>query len=131
MAAPQGNQYAKGCKTSGRPKIILDEKILKGLAEIQCTNTEMAAVMGCSVKVLTEREEYYQIIKDAREVGKKSLRRALWDTAVIKRSAPILIWLSKQYLGMKEPDQEMRDFAKSAFEKYLEIQKKSAKKEDK
>ena len=127
MPAPIGNQYAKGCKNSGRPKLQLDEEQLQQLASIQCTNTEIAAVMKCSVKVLTGREEYYQIIKDAREVGKKSLRRALWDSALKKQSTPILIWLSKQYLGMREPDQEMKEFAKSAFEMYLEQQKKGIK----
>lgn len=127
MPAPIGNKYAKGCTTSGRPKKILDEEKLEKLASIQCTNTEIAAVMKCSVKVLTDREEYSQIIKDAREAGKKSLRRALWESATKKHNTAILIWLSKQYLGMKEPDPEIKEYTKSAFEKYIEMQKNGGK----
>lgn len=127
MPAPIGNQYAKGCKTSGRPKTILDKEQIKTLAEMQCTNTEIAAVMKCDAKTLTNNEEYFQIIKDAREVGKKSLRRAMWDAAIKKHSTPILIWLSKQYLGMKEPDPDIKEYAKSAFEKYMEMQKNGGK----
>lgn len=83
-----------------RPKIELDKRQIKELAKIQCTMTEVAAVMGCSVDTL--ERNYAEIIKIGRECGKESLRKAQWKKAVVEGHPSMLIWLGKFYLGQKE-----------------------------
>jgi len=83
----------------GRPKKELDEEQIRELASIQCTNGEIAAVMRCNVDTLHDR--FSDVIKDAREAGKTSLRRAQFKKAMEGNPA-LLIWLGKFYLGQKE-----------------------------
>lgn len=84
----------------GRPKKELDEEQIRELASIQCTDGEIAAVMRCHVDTI--RDRFSTIINEAREAGKKSLRRAQWDKAVKDGNATMLIWLGKHYLGQKD-----------------------------
>lgn len=60
---------------------------------------EIAAVMRCSVDTLENR--FSDIIKEAKEEGKTSLRRYMWK-AVEGGSVTMMIWLSKQLLDMKD-----------------------------
>ena len=82
-----------------RPKLSLNVVQIKKLAEIQCTMSEIASVMDCSVQTL--ENSYLDIIKGAREGGKSSLRRAQWKKAMEGNPA-LLIWLGKHYLDQKE-----------------------------
>jgi hypothetical protein len=41
----------------GRPRIEFDRKVIEGLASIQCTDEEIAAVLGVSVDTLTRRKK--------------------------------------------------------------------------
>ena len=50
-----------------RPKLSLNVVQIKKLAEIQCTMSEIASVMDCSVQTL--ENSYLDIIKGAREGG--------------------------------------------------------------
>ena len=84
----------------GRPKILLDVKKIAELSKLQCTLEEIAAVMG--VHRTTLIRNYAQIIDDNREVGKSSLRRAMWKKALNKDNTNMQIFLSKNVLGMKE-----------------------------
>lgn len=76
-----------------------DEKLIKSLAEIQCTMIEIASICECSVDTLERR--YADIIKAAREGGKASLRRMQYKKA-LEGNTSMLIWLGKHYLGQKE-----------------------------
>lgn len=78
----------------------LDERQIKELASIQCTQKEIAAVMGCSVDTIADR--YTEIINEGRESGKSSLRRAQWKKAVTEGNAALLIWLGKHYLEQRD-----------------------------
>lgn len=84
----------------GRPPLNLDKEQIKRLAHINCTMLEIASVMKCSVRTL--ERGYADIIKEAKENGKSSLRRELWKSAE-KGNVTMQIWLSKQLLGMREP----------------------------
>lgn len=86
----------------GRPLKQIDEKLVERLAAIQCTMEEIAKTVGCSVDTLENR--FSDTIKAAKQGGKSSLRRRMWRSAQAG-SVPMQIWLSKQYLGMREPDQ--------------------------
>ena len=88
-----------GNKGAGRPKKELDAEQIRELASIQCTDSEIAAVMR--VHVDTIRDNYSTIIKEGREDGKKSLRRAQFKKA-LEGNPAMLIWLGKFYLGQKE-----------------------------
>ena len=83
----------------GRPLKDIDENQVLELAKIQCTYDEIAAVMACSVDTLSRR--FADVIKQGREEGLKSLRRAQYDKAIAGNPA-LLIWLGKQYLGQSD-----------------------------
>ena len=86
--------------TIGRPKKEVDVKILGNLASIGCTIEECASVMGVSARTL--RRNYAEIIDQNREKGKASLRKKMFDKAIKKDNTHMQIWLSKNYLGMKD-----------------------------
>ena len=83
----------------GRPKKELDVEQIRELATIQCTDGEIAAVMRVSVDTITRT--YAEMIKEGREHGKSSLRRAQYKLA-LAGNAQMLIWLGRFYLGQKE-----------------------------
>jgi hypothetical protein len=84
----------------GRPKIILDIEILKKLASIGCPTYEIASVLGVSARTL--ERNYAEIIDTYREKGKASLRKKMFDKAIKKDNTHMQIWLSKNYLNMKD-----------------------------
>jgi|TARA_R110002050_G_scaffold197449_2_gene332329 CRISPR/Cas system CSM-associated protein Csm2 small subunit len=84
----------------GRPKKEVDSKILGNLASIGCTIEECASVMGVSARTL--RRNYAEIIDQNKEKGKASLRKKMFDKAIKKDNTHMQIWLSKNYLGMKD-----------------------------
>ena len=90
-------------KGAGRPKIIVDTEILKNLASIGCPDYEIASVLNVSARTL--KRNYADIIEQFREKGKASLRKKMWDKAVKKDNTNMQIWLSKNYLGMKDRTQ--------------------------
>ena len=98
-------------KTKGRPKRLLNElgvETIKNLASIQCTDEEIASVLGCSVDLLTNknnREAFLEAKEAGQLSGKASLRRMQFKTAEAG-NATMQIWLGKQYLGQKDK-QEM------------------------
>ena len=91
---------AKKSTGAGRPKINIDINILSSLAQIGCTQEEMASVVGISARTL--QRNYAEIVDKNREKGKASLRKKMWDKAVTKDNTNMQIWLSKNYLGMKD-----------------------------
>lgn len=82
-----------------RPKKQISEEAVKQLAAIDCSYAEMAAVLGCDEKTLSNR--FSQAIKDGRENGKMSLRRKQFEVAM-SGNVPMLIWLGKQRLGQAD-----------------------------
>src|SRR5271165_1222627 len=83
-----------------RPSKDLDLDLIEKLAAIHCTNTEIAATIGCDSSLLS-KPRYSEIITKGRERGKLSLRRKMWDTAN-NGNVTMMIWLSKQYLGFTD-----------------------------
>ena len=93
----------KNRKGAGRPRIIVDIEILKNLASIGCPDYEIASVLNISARTL--HRNYAEIIDQYKEKGKASLRKKMWDKAVKKDNTNMQIWLSKNYLGMKDRTQ--------------------------
>ena len=85
---------------AGRPKIVVDIEILKNLASIGCPDYEIASVLNISARTL--KRNYAEIVDQYREKGKASLRKKMWDKAIKKDNTTMQVWLSKNYLGMKD-----------------------------
>ena len=84
---------------AGRPRLILDETLIRKLAEIDCTMGEIAACLKCSIDTL--ERNYAGVINQGREEGKCSLRRAQYKKAM-EGNPTMLIWLGKHRLGQKD-----------------------------
>tara|TARA_Y100000401_G_C8249583_1_gene187390 strand:+ start:164 stop:547 length:384 start_codon:yes stop_codon:yes gene_type:complete len=84
----------------GRPKLVVDLEILGNLAQIGCPNYEIASVLGISQRTL--KRNFANFIEENREKGKASLRKKMWDKAVKKDNTHMQIWLSKNYLNMRD-----------------------------
>ena len=98
---------ARGTKKrpAGRPRFEFDMGLVERLAQISCTDGEIAAACGCSVDTLARRRAdepgFAETIERAREAGKSSLRRAQWKAA-LSGDRTMLIWLGKQHLGQRD-----------------------------
>jgi len=88
-------------KRNGRPKIKLDYELIEKLSHIQCTQSEIADVLGISTRTLRRDKEFCRIHKKGMQSGKVSLRRLQWKSAE-KENVTMLIHLGKQYLGQRE-----------------------------
>lgn len=85
---------------AGRPKIEIDYVTVEKLANIQCTQEEIASFLGISSRTLLRDEKFKELFAKGRENGKMSLRRIQWKHA--EKSVPMAIWLGKQYLGQRD-----------------------------
>ena len=85
---------------AGRPKKQIDYTAVEKLANIQCTQEEIASFLGVSSRTLLRDEKFKELFSKGRENGKMSLRRIQWKHA--EKSVPMAIWLGKQYLGQKD-----------------------------
>ena len=86
-------------KKAGRPAHeFTDEQKhqIERLAEIQCSNKEIAYIMGCSVDTL--RRHYSDHVEFGKAEGKIKLRRAQWRNAIEENNTTMQIWLGKNYL---------------------------------
>jgi hypothetical protein len=84
----------------GRPKKDIDPELVRRMASIQCTTPEIAAALGVSEDTIERR--FAGILKVGREHGKTSLRRHMWKAATEKGNITMMIWLSKNILGMTD-----------------------------
>lgn len=84
-----------------RPKKEIDYELVRKLANMQCSQAEIASVVGVSVRTLQRDELFHEIYDEGVMNGRVSLRRAQFNKA-IDGNVPMLIWLGKQVLGQKE-----------------------------
>ena len=85
---------------TGRPKKEIDYELVDKLANIQCTQEEIASCLDLSVRTLQRDEEFCRIYKKGQENGKMSLRRMQFKLA--EKNPTMAIFLGKQYLGQKD-----------------------------
>jgi hypothetical protein len=80
----------------------VDRDLVYKLACIQCSDTEIAEVLGIKPEAL--RRRFGKILEQGKQKGRESLRRAMYEKAM-NGDSRLQIFLSKQYLGMKDtPD---------------------------
>lgn len=89
----------------GRPKAEIDLSVVERLAGIDCTEPEIAAVLGIGYATWKRHKkadsELSEAVVRGREIGKMSLRRLQWETAQGGNPA-MQIWLGKQRLGQSD-----------------------------
>lgn len=89
---------------AGRKPIEFDEEqqgVIKRLAEINCTQQEIAHVMGVSIDVI-KKPENRELIEQGKSLGKIKLRRAQYRNAIDDNNTTMQIWLGKQLLGQSD-----------------------------
>ena len=88
-----------------RPATPIDLKLVEDLARIQCTDQEIASMVGLTWEAFRKRKqrnpELVTLIENAREAGRSSLRRIQWKSA-LGGNTTMQIWLGKQYLGQRD-----------------------------
>lgn len=98
-------------KPMGRPTKEVNWDTFEQLCKIQCTQTEIASVLGLHTETVREKaekkykEDYSAIYKRFSEDGKSSLRRAQFKAA-LGGNVTMLIWLGKIVLGQRDVDIE-------------------------
>ncbi len=97
----------------GRPKIPdPDWEEVEKMMVVQNTEEDIAYIVGMSVDTLCNRiKERYgvtfsELYQQKKRFGKDKIRKAMWNAA-LKGSIPMLIWLSKNWLGMKDNPEEI------------------------
>lgn len=83
----------------GRPRAKIDAEQVEKLASMQCTYEEIASFFGVSKSTISDN--FRTEITKGRSVGKISLRRNQFKLS--ETNATMAIWLGKQYLGQREP----------------------------
>jgi len=91
----------KGAIVMARPRFKIDFELVEKLALMQCTQEEIAEVLGCSVDTLQRSARFNQLYHKGMAKGRASLRRQQW-AALENGNATMLIWLGKQYLGQRD-----------------------------
>lgn len=89
-------------KTNKKYKTI-DRDLVFRLACIQCSDREIAEVVGTNVQTL--RRRFGTLIDSGKEQGKQSLRRAMYEKAM-NGDSRVMLFLSKQYLGMRDTPED-------------------------
>lgn len=101
-------QNATAPKKMGRPLVLNDDdktlSTIQGLARIQCTTKEAAAVLGVAKQTffdfLDRSLKARQAWENGAEEGKASLRRNQFKMS--EKNATMAIWLGKQWLDQKD-----------------------------
>lgn len=105
----------------GRPVVYEwnedDIKKIKSMATIGLKVSQIAAIMGCSLRILDHRiaegkarfeagdysePNIYCILENGRSQGEGKIARTIYEVAVEDRHPTLLIWLSKVRLGWRE-----------------------------
>ncbi len=101
--------------TMGRPPIPIDWDNFDKLCQMQCTLVEIASFFNCSTDTIENKVKsahgvtFSAYLTEKAAIGRISLRRKMYKMA-LEGDRVMLIWLSKQYMGMAEK-QEVKQTA--------------------
>jgi len=87
-----------------RPKVKIDLAELEKLCSMQCTDEEVAAFLGVSVRTIERRRKspaFQEVMELAKAKGRVSVRRNLFKLAAAGNIAAV-IFLAKNLLGYKD-----------------------------
>lgn len=136
-----GTPRIKGMTKDGKPKQKKGRKKIEFTSDqieqienmymIQCTDSEIADVIGVRqdilLKWLRESPKNLELKKKGLAIGKKSLRRKMFDEAVNNGNTTVMLHLSKYYMKMTDNlgtlGQEINDIEdKKTIDKALGVQ---------
>lgn len=89
----------------GRPPAEIDLEQLEKLGQLQCTQPELAAFFGVTLRTIEKRlalPEYREAYDKGKGNGLTSLRRAQFRAAVEDKNPTMLVWMGKQLLDQKD-----------------------------
>ncbi len=89
---------------AGRKPVAIDLGELEKLCALQCTNEEISAWFGCSVRTIekfSQKAEVREITNRGRAKGRISVRRAQMKM-LDAGNATMGIWMGKQLLGQRD-----------------------------
>jgi hypothetical protein len=89
---------------AGRKPVNIDLEQVEKLAAIQCTEAEIASVIGVSIRTIERRKQqpdFAEAMDRGKARGRVSLRRNLWSLAN-KGQPAANIFLAKNLLGYKD-----------------------------
>lgn len=93
---------------AGRPRKEFNPQLFEELCNIQCTELEIAAVMGMSIELINQNcnrvygRNFLDVFAEKREGGRTSLRRAQWKSAIEGKNTIMQIFLGKNMLGQTD-----------------------------
>jgi hypothetical protein len=102
----------------GRPLKDISKNDVQKLASFGCNNTEIAEF--CNVSEKTIRIRFSEILTKERIGLKGKLRKAQIDFA-LKGNATLLIWLGKNMLGQKEPENTQNGLTETEIQSLRKI----------
>jgi len=116
MTEEKEKKFSLSTNPDGRKPIPVDEKLVRDLARIHCTNKEIADIVGVSEDTLTQR--FSQLIEKGKSEGRSSIRRMQYKKAC-EGSVPMLIWLGKQLLQQTDRQFLITEEKKITFDEYV------------
>lgn len=87
-------------KLIGRDNVVIPPEQVEDLAQIGCSNKEIANFYG--VNEATLARNFVNELTKGREVLKQRLRRAMLENAIVHKNAAVQIFLAKNMLGMSD-----------------------------
>jgi len=94
-----------GAPKGGRPIPVIDFAQVEELAAIQCTRSEICAVLNIAISTLANRAktdaQLAAAIARGKERGKASIRRQQYKL-LTEGNATMGVWLGKQYLDQRD-----------------------------
>lgn len=78
----------------------IDQELVWKLACMMCTIKEIADVISLPEPVVAKK--FGDLIDKGRSEGRKALRRAQFEKAVVDKDPRLLIFMGKQYLNQKD-----------------------------
>jgi hypothetical protein len=89
---------------AGRKNIFIDLEQLEKLCSLHCTDPDIAAYFGCTVRTIENRrkeQEFAEVMERGRAKGRISVRRAQMKL-LEGGNATMGVWLGKQLLGQRD-----------------------------
>ena len=95
-----------------RQTAIFDQSLVARLAYHQCSDQDIADI--CSITLEKLESAFAPVLSRQRALGRAALRESMFSLATsgIGASGPVSVWLSKQYLDMKDPEKVEPDDSK-------------------
>lgn len=115
--SPKSTKRDKGNK-AGRPAVPVDLNQVSELAQLGCSEADIAAVLGMSQRTFQRKKKASKKIGEAIEIGHGKMRfqlRMYQLQAAKKLNPALLIWLGKNHLGQSDKIEMKTDALPKGF----------------